>query len=126
MRRRDGFWSTGFTLAGGWAVGDRVRVRNNNQIGRAQRRGSLNSGGAMPQGVVMYMGPCGFAEGRTMVGLRMDDRPMGGGHDGKEKGSRPRRGGGGRPRASRRLFASHSAPPLAPPSLASVAPSRFS
>jgi hypothetical protein len=81
-------------------VGDRVRVRNNNHLGAVGqvqgRRGSLGQelgggghGKGMPQGVVMFIGPCGFADGREMVGLRMDDRPMGGnGHDGKEGGER--------------------------------------
>ena len=73
-------------------VGDRVRVRNNNHLaqqGRNQRRGSLDAGSkGGAQGQVMYVGPCGFGGGRAMVGLRMDDRPLGGGHDGKEKGER--------------------------------------
>jgi len=68
-------------------VGDRVRVRNNNHIRQGQqRRGSLNNN--LKEGTVMYVGPCAFASGREMVGVKMDEKPMGGGHDGKEQGER--------------------------------------
>jgi hypothetical protein len=85
-------------------VGDRVRVRASAQVGahggRGPRRGSLGShdpaggGGSgggkagAPQGQVLFVGPTGFSGGRAMVGLRLDDRPSGGGSDGKEQGER--------------------------------------
>jgi hypothetical protein len=68
-------------------VGDRVRVKNNNHLRQGnQRRGSMNNNNSASEGTVMYIGPCEFAGGREMLGIRMDEKPLGGGHDGKEQG----------------------------------------
>jgi hypothetical protein len=64
---------------GGLLAGDMVRIKNTEERGKSKSNNV---------GEVMFVGPANFANGRTVVGLKLQHKRNSSKHDGKEKGER--------------------------------------